>query len=366
MKQLIAALLAIASLYQANLALAGTLVVHDSVGWIPNRDVSAINAEAGHWPFDLRLLIEDTRDQGALEDHAHAAVNGPNVMVIAIDPKRHRTVTRFGVSTGVKPGDYDSISQAGSAHFRSHEIRQGIEAIVARARASQEAPVAISASHTPVVIKEGLGFGAWLCIVLGGCALVGFIVWLVRKQQRDRKRFERALDDNRLETSELLSRNVHELVREDAPASGRSTNQTRTVLPEKWSTPRRRHAPTVVVAPSQVVISQPAIVQPQGGSDFATGVLVGELLGRRPAVEREVIVEREIARPELKQGLRYSNASDDAGGSSATWGGGGSSDSNPSTTPYDSGDSSSSFDAGSAGDSGRSGSFDGGGGSDGW
>ncbi len=375
----------------ANVAFAGTIVVHDSTGWVPSGDISALRNESGNWPFEVHLLVENASSFQALEDHAHTAVDGTNVMVIAIDPAHHKTVTRFGTSTGVKSGDYDSISQAGNAHFRSHEIRQGIEAIIQRAKASKEATTAISSSNTPVVLKQGLGVGTWLCIILGFVALCGFIVWLVRRQKKDRDSFEKALNDNRDETSELRSRNIREMAYEDAleDASKKKTARAQASSDDDDVDPqprrrRRSAAPAPVYTPppapvysapmysAPVAVSQPGPVVINNSSnnssgDLLTGVLIGESLSR-PRRD-EVIVEREIIHD--RGGYSSSYSSNDSGGSSSSWDSGSSSswsdsssssdDSGGSSSSWDSG-SSSSFDTGSSDSS--SSSFDSGGSSD--
>jgi len=345
-------------------AFAGTLSVRDTVNWIPTGDRSTIQSSANASPFDVHILVENASSFNVLESDAHNWVDSPHVMVIAIDPVHHKTLTRFGTGTGVKAGDYDSISAAGNAHFRSHEIGQGFEAIIIRAKASAQATTALSQSNTPVVIQEGLSAGAWFGIVLGFCLLVGFIVWLVRRQRQDRDSFERALIDNKLETSELRLNNSNRADERDFDsrlnASVRSSVQS-----DPFVAPVRPVVRQSVVQP--VVVQQPVIQQPviqpvyapapvyvDRGSDLVTGMLIGEALSRPR--EREVIVERErVIREEPSY---HSRPSTDSGGSSSSWDSGGSSSyDSSSSSSYDSGGSSSSWDSGgsSSFDSGSSG-----------
>lgn len=318
-------------------ASAGTLSVRDSTGWIPSGDVATLRSEAAQWPFDVHVLVENAPSFHALEGDAHSWTDSGS-MTIAIDPSHHKTVVRFGNGTGVKAGDFDSISAAGNANFRSHEVRQGLEAIVARAQASRESSVAMSQSNAPVTVvrHEGLGFGAWLLIVLGFFALCGFVVWLVRRHNRDRRSFERALDENRLETSELLSRNVDQMTLPDASYAPAPSGQ--------YAAPSRSYSsPAYVPPPAPVYVQQPPVIVHQGGGgDFLTGVLVGEALSEPH--RREVYVEREVVREEpVYHESSHSQTSDDSGGSSSSW------DSGSSDIGSSSWDSGSSFDSGSSG-----------------
>lgn len=348
MKKILALLIGLCLLVWSGVSDAGNLAVHDYANWIPKGDLAALNSEAGAWPFDVHILVENADSRDILEDHAHLAVTGPNVMAIAVDPTHHRTVTRFGTNTGVKPGDYDSITQAGNAHFRAHEVRQGLEAIVVRASASRQAVTAISASNEPVVLKEGLGTGTWFCIVVGFFALGGFIVWLVRKQKRDRENFERALDDNRLETSELVSRNTRAIVDDEDTYTAQYPTK-RTYKTKGISA----HISVPTVQPSTIVVNSGS-----NNNDLLTGMLIGEELSRptREYVPAPVYAPAPV--PSYTPSPSYSN--DDSGGSSSSWDSGSSSwDSGSSSS--DSGGSSSSWDSGSS-----SFDFGGGGGSSDW
>jgi len=157
-------------------------------------DVAQLQKDAADMPFDVQLLVENVSTIAALGQDAHAAVTGPNIMVLAIDPVAGHVLTRFGKSTGVKPSDFDSISKAGNAHFHNHEWVAGIETVVIRAQASAQTSTGIAQSSAPVVVEHGLSGGTWLLIALLGAGFVGIIVWLYRRSQREGARREPAGD----------------------------------------------------------------------------------------------------------------------------------------------------------------------------
>jgi hypothetical protein len=355
-------------------ALAGTITVHDSAGFVPSGDIEKLRTDANDWPFDVHILAQNVASLDMLEENAHLAVTGPNVLVIAIDPAHHKTVVRFGNSTGIKPGDYDSISAAGNAHFRAHNIAQGFEVILARARASRESVSALSTSTTPVVItnERGLSWSAWLGIVLLFTGFVTVIVLLYRRSKRNQEAFQAALDENRLETSELRSRNIEEMTMPNAarPVVFPSTVRTSMPLRSDGSAIPPTYAPTAFAPSPSPIVQQTTVVQPSNNDGLLTGILLGESLAqssrRDRVIEHEVIVEREVEH-------HRSDRSDDAGGSSSSYQPASSWEA-PSTTSHDSGGSSSSWNdsnsssydsSGSSGDSGGGGS-DGGGGSSDW
>ncbi len=370
------------------LASAGTVVIHDSTGFLPSGDVAQLQTDQGAWPFDVHVLVEKTANQAALEDDAHKAVTSPNVLVIGIDPTHHRTVVRFGTGTGVKAGDYDSVSQAGNAHFRAGEKVQAIEAILIRAKASKDAVTAISTSATPVVVQGGLSTGTWLFISLLVVGFAGLAIWLYRRSKKNEESFKQALDENKLETQELRSRNIEEsdwadglrranAAREQSRATGQpvvtatqrqSVSAPTTYQPPVASAPAYVPPPRPVYAPATAYAAPQVVVQQSSSNNdgFLTGLLVGETLssGRR---ERDVIIERD--REVVREDRSYRSSrrdDDDAGGSSSSWD---DSSSSTSSTSDDAGGSTTSWDPPSApsfdsGDSG--GSNDGGGGGGSW
>jgi hypothetical protein len=340
----------------SGLAFAGTLNRShdaDSMLNLSSGDVAQLQQDVGKVPFDVRLLVESAPSVSALGNDAHQAIEGfPNSMVIAIDPAGHIAV-RFGKGVGVKPGDFDSISKSGNAHFHNHEWVAGIETIVLRAQASAQSTTAISQSSTPIYVKQeqGLSTGTWVLIVVLVCGFAGLAIWLYRRNRKDREEYKRVLDETREEAAELRSRNVDEMTlpendppaprRSPTPAPTRSASYSRERAPlpasVPYSPPARTYAPAPVQAP--VIINNPVPMYGNsyggGGSDLLTGMLIGESLERPRVVEREVIVEREA---------RHSySRDDDAGGGGSTFDGGSSSFS--SSTSDDAGGSSSTFDS---------------------
>lgn len=313
---------ALAVFFWATACMAGSFsIVRDEGRWFSAQDVEALRGEAGSWPIDVRVLVEEAASRDQLEDDAHKALDGKHSVVVAIDHVHRRVAARYGVASGVKTADYDVVAKAGNAHFRAGEARQGVEAIVARARASAEASAPITeATAPPVVVEHGMTAGATVWLLLLGGLGAGLCLWLYFRSKRNTKAFREALDENRVEMSELRSRNIEEAKWSEGVRAERAAKKGPVFPPP---------APTVVNN----------VVQGGGGGDFATGLLVGEVLSR----PREVVV--------FDQPSPLS--SDDSGGSSSSYSGG-------KSPSYDSGGSSSSYDSG--GSSYDSGGFDSGGG----
>lgn len=338
MKTITFALVTLALLLVAAVAGAGTIVFRDPAGALTPAAMSGLQAHVGDWPFAAHVLVEAAPDLPTLEDDAHAWVDSPNVVVIAIDPSHHRVVTRFGSATGVKTGDFDAVSASGSVAFRAHDLPGGIEAILLRARASREASTALTSStQPPVIIEHGLTAGTWVPMVLFAGLLVGVIVWLVRRARRSDEVFTNALEENRLETSELRSRNIHEEAWADVVARQEVSATPRT--------PRRRPATSVplsslAVAPARhrIVAPQPQVIVQQR-DNLVDGMLLGEMMADRGGRDREVVIEREVnaGRPSV-----------DVGGASSSYDAGSTSSyqDTPASTPssYDSGGASTSYD----------------------
>jgi len=122
----------------------GTATIHDEQNLLTSSDVSAIQHAASAWPFDTHVLIANEPSTDALDDAAHRAITSPHVTAIAVDPAHHHVAVRFGAATRVHAGDFDSITKAGNAFFRSGEWAVGINAIGTRAEASAKSHVALS------------------------------------------------------------------------------------------------------------------------------------------------------------------------------------------------------------------------------
>lgn len=339
------------------------IVIHDNASYIPSGDVAALQSES--LPFDVHILTEDVPNRTRLENDAHAGVTGANVMVLAIDPVHHHVECRFGSNTGVKVGDFDSIARAGNAHFHAGEVRQGIEAVLFRAKASAETSTAISQSSVPVVVTNGMSGGEKTFIVLlfAGVALTWWYFW--RRAKAAKAEFQKTLEDNQLEMAELRTHNVENMLYDDASTKTGGAPVRRVATPTYNA--RRVSVPvSPPVGPSFVnnpVYAPPVVVQQNDG--LLEGMLIGEAMADRGSRTERVVEEREVVR-------ERSRSSDDAGGGGSDWGGSStdytrddspSYDSGGSSSDYDSGGSSSSWDSGSS-DSGSSGGDSGGGGSD--
>lgn len=296
--------------------------IHDDAHLLTSADRATIESAAGAWPFEAHVLIRNAGSSDALGDAAHAAVTGPGVVVIAVDPAAHHTAVRFGTASHVKTADYDSIAKAGNEHFRAGEWGAGIAAIGTRAEASAASRVAMAVANEPVVVEHGLSTGAWVGIALLFAAVVTAIVVVVRRMRRNEERFASAASDLLTETNTYYGRNTE---RADARA---------------FDTRLR-----AVAGPTTVVVDR------GGSNDLLTGVLLGEALSDRGAT-REVIYEDRSSR--------------DSGGGSSSWDSGGGSDwSSSSSSSDDSGGSSSSWDSGGS-DFGGGGDSGGGGSDAGW
>ena len=357
----------------ASAALAGSLQLQDEVHLLSSSDVSTLKTTASRWPFDTHILIANAEAKAILEARAHALVDGPNVVVIAMDPKHHTTVVRVATGTRVKTMDFDSIASAGNPAFRESRWVTGLEAIGARAELSTRTTVGTVAPQPPIVVREGLSFWAWGAIIFGVLLLVWLVVKLYRKSQRNNELFQSALDENREETAALRSDNIRYDRWADpgytAPAP-RQTSRVRT--PTAVYVPGHVSAPApIVTTPSTVVVNQ------SSGSDLMTGMAIGHMMSdsHHHHHDREVVHERVIERsPTYTSSPSYdgggSSSSYDSGGSSSNWGSSSSSapDSNrygsSSSSSYSSSSSSSSWSDSSSSssyDSGSSSSYDSGG-----
>jgi hypothetical protein len=332
-------------------ARAGTFMERERDGThlLNSGDLSYLTNASRTMPFDLRVLFETTSSVDELETDAHEAVASANVVVVAIDPSHHKTIVRFGTATGVKAGDFDSISKAGNAHFRSGEWAAGIEAIAIRAKASRDAVVALSQSNEPVVVQGGLDPWAWGLIAALVVGFAGLALWIWRKGKHERAQYEKVLNETTAEAQELRSRNIKEADWESkigAAAPTAPASASRVAAPV-----RRQRGRTV----QTVAVPQPQVIVRDGGNDFLTGMLVGESMNR-PApttvVEREVVHERDSG---------GSSSSYDSGSSSSD---SSSSDSGGSSSSWDSGGGS--FDSGGGGFDSGGGGFDGGGSGSSW
>ncbi len=372
--------LAVSLCLASSIAAAGQLTLKDNAGFLTPAEVLDLQGKAPSWPFDVTFLSETGGDSNKLEDDAHLLVTTPKTMVIAIDPSIRRTSTRFGTETNVKVGDYDAIAASGNAHFRVKENGQGIEAIVQRAQASSEAKAALTATGSPVVVKEGLDgvtmtfVGSLFLLCLG---IIGYVVYRNRKEK---KAWEAALNANREEMAEMASRNIREQYQPEPAGIGRVST-----LPPEPEAVRPTYPPATTPEPfrgrvlldSEVADVLQAASVPDRPIRKAPAAVSGGSSVRSfntPAVRggsTNVLVVSENCVPPAPAPVYHAPApvphSHDQGGSSSSYGSGSSSPSTPSS--YDSGGSSSSYGGGSSSDYGSSsggGGFDSGGGSSGW
>lgn len=292
-------------LFWSTTALAGELSVRDSANWIPENDVAQLRSDSKEWPFDVNILIENVSSLSALENDAHGLVNKPDVMVIAIDPTHRKTVVRFGSATGVRASDYNTISAAGNSDFKLNFIRQGLDAIVAKAVSSRNPnPETSSAGAT----SEKSGISVWVFVIAG--VLFGgiLLLWLTRKRERNDPFVSDQSEPSSTFDDSMYQRQVSRM---------------------------NRAAPVAPVVPQNVVVNQ-------SNNDLITGIVLGEVLASNhtPAIHEPAA----YTPPAPESSSSDSSSSYDSGGSSSSW---------------DSGSSSSGFDSGGGG-------FDSGGGSSGW
>lgn len=347
--------------------------INDPINLLSSSDGDHLQSASERWGFETHILIRKTDTTAALDDQAHAQMTGPGVVVIAVDPINHRTAVRFGTGTHVKAGDFDSIAKAGNAHFRAGEWAAGIEAIGVRAQASAQSKVAMSVSNEPVIIQNGLTTGAWVAIGFMFVSVIGLAVWWWRRSRKELEKAAAALEQNRLETGELISHNARKLD-EDSFDDRLAARQRRSreehaglaldsrlasrspgglggrTLPTGAAPigPTGHTGPTYPGGgaggysgpnPATVIINQ----QPSNDG-FLTGLLVGEAL--QP---HQTVIEREVVRERYEDPPDSGGSSSPFDGSSSSSGDSGSSDSGGSDSSYDPGGSS---DSGGGGDSG--------------
>lgn len=320
----------------AGAANAAPIVVHDHTG-VMGAQAGALAREAG-WQFEYHVFTGTYATASLLDEATHKCVTRPNVVCAGVDPVQHRTRVHFGTATGVRPVDYDAIAAAGNYQFKTGNWIGGFEMIANRATESI-ASARPSITVAPVVVREqhASGWGL-LFLVLFIVAVLTTLFFILRWQYRVRKRLN-SLDEER---NEYLSANVKRITDPEPAPTSQASGFTRPSAPANPGPATFSSSPSPAPAPSQVIVNQRS-----GGSsgDFATGLILGNMMSTPRVVEREVIHERPS----------YSSRrdDDDAGGGGSSWGG----------SSYDSGGS----DDGGSSDSGgwdSGGSDSGGGGSD--
>lgn len=360
----------------------GTATIHDDLGKLTGHDVSDIQRAAGDWPFDTQVLIVSAESSNRLDDMAHNAITNPHVVAIAVDPPHHHTSVRFGTATGVKAGDYDSITKAGSAHFRSGEFGAGIVAIGTRAEGSSKAHVAMAQSNEPVIVEHGWSAGTWFVFILVFGAAITGLAFLFRRWRKAQQRIEADLAETRDQASQLLTRNIEEgswMNRfKENQAAAKKDDVTYTVRGPNLATQAiPRPAPAYVPGEREIPTAAPSTVVIERGSstdDLLTGMIIGESMNRPLSPLTRVEYDDGPYRPRYDPPARVErSSSSDSGGWFGSSSGSSSSKSddsgsNDSWSSSDSGGSDSSWSSSDSGSSGGDwgGGSDGGGGSDSW
>ena len=316
------------------------ILIRDNSGLLTQADISTLQAESASWPFEMRFLSERAASRTDLESDAHAWVGSPRTVVFAVDPTHHWSAARFGVALGIPESSLSSLNRAGNADLKAGQFRSAIEDIAAGAKA-QSVTATVTQPYVPV-IHHGMTTGAWLLIALLFGSLFALVIYLVRQ----RKEMADALEQNRLETAELLSRNVDAMTTPDellSPDRAPNAAPRPTGRPAPYEAPRVTRAPQPAYAPpaqpAYAPLPQSTVIVDRRDDGFTSGLAMGEMMGRfetaPTVVEREIIVDRHSHYPHHR---RVVEDDDDTGG--------GSPDYSSSSTPAqdDSGGGSSSYD----------------------
>ena len=306
---------------------AGTLKVQDRAGTLSAQNIATLRETVSRWPFDLHLIVETVPNLAALQSDAKAAIDIPNTIAIALDPKKG-VAFEAGVGAHIARGDYSTIQKAGNTYFKAGDIVSGVTSIGEQARSSvvsvpapqvapqvpQSYPVRQVAPPMPASLpaKAESGGHGWLWFFLAVGFVVAFLLWR-RSVRRERDGDFRA----------------------DAPsppiggygASSQAGAYRSTGYSAPTSTYTQPPAGTTVVnnhygSPAPVAYGYG--YGPTTGTDVALGVAAGALTAvaveealhagsRREVIEREVIVERD----------GYARRSYDAGGAVSSFDDGG-------------------------------------------
>jgi hypothetical protein len=190
-----------------------SLSIHDRSGSLSADDSAALHHAAAQWPFDVNLIIESTTRTG-LDDDAHHAVEA-----------------------------HDALSQ----------------------------------SNEPIVVQQGMSGGEKLLLVMIVIALAGVAVWFVRRVRQAGRRYQDALDANRLQTEDLRAHNAESRDWEDAIRRTAVPPAPRVPSAPVYASRNGYSGPTVAApAPAQAVNVQ---VNGGGGSKgFIEAMLVDQAL----------------------------------------------------------------------------------------
>lgn len=115
----------------------GVLDVSDPGHVLTAGGVTHLRHVVGRVPFKVRLaLIDDYPSIEGLERYARSLVNGPNLIVIGVDPTHHHVEVRFGIESHVPREAWKLIERSGNPAFRRGDFEGGVtEIILAAVRA---------------------------------------------------------------------------------------------------------------------------------------------------------------------------------------------------------------------------------------
>lgn len=368
--------------------------IHDEAGLLGPGDLSVLQTASGRWPFEVHILTStSSSNRGAFEARVSAAVTGPNVVSIGLDPTHHMTIVHFGKETGVPASQWSAIYSAGNSEFKESHWVDGLTRIGDRAfSAKQQAETVTIQPDRPAGSTDHTG--AW---VFGGLVAVACIIglyywWRAKKQTEER---ERQLELENEALAEKQARNREEAAwgdkyrekvsDDDAPSPPRRrASSGRSAYQQPAPAPAPVYVASPAPAPSTVVVNQ---TSGGGGSgDLLTGYMIGSMSHQPIVREREIVREVDVVHDRDSGGgsssWGSSSNSNDSGGGGSSWsndsGGGGSSYEpapayeppaptySPPSTSYDSGPSYDSGGGGGGFDSGGGGGFDSGGGGGDW
>lgn len=381
--------------------------VYDHAGVLTQAEQSALTADGSRWPFDLHVLTDTFPNPAALNTAVHRCVNGPNVVCIGIDPAHHKTNVHVGTAVGIPSSEFQSIASAGNSNFRMNDYFGGIEAIASRARDAAHTIINVPNSrnvvpyaaqpqiqvHIDNPVSTGMSTGWWLFLFVM-IALVGVVVYFVRRAVKITSKVNSDMNDFRDEAFEMSSHNIetanmrefNEKLSAKATTSKPMMPVTAKVVPS---------IPTLPVQTKVVIQNVPVATQPtqtvvhnhySNGTpgynsgynntltgSVATDILLASELSRPYNNPTPVVVEREIIRetsPDAggnSSSWGSSNSSDDdAGGRSSSWGNNDSDSNSNNNSSWDNNSSSDNNTSDWGGSDSNSGGGDSGGGDGGW
>lgn len=258
-------------------------------------------------PFRTTVVFQDV-PKGVMETSMQACSRAPDALCVGVNP-HHRFVSVFYGIDVADQGAANTIKKAGNSSFANADWSQGVKDIVVRAEAVGHARQGQVVINQPrVVVDHGVPVAPF---VIGFGVLAALVVAIAVSVRRSRRRMEQAAQDVREEAAELASANIARNPKyQPDPAPTVHTAPTVPRLPVVNSL--RDDTPAQLVSRSQAkreaimrgqpmptfsrqpYYAPPVVTVPMASpvNDFATGVILGQAMSR-PAVEREVIVERE-------------------------------------------------------------------------